>query len=94
MAGPLHNLENDDDAIGNLVMFNAKDRMDAVSFAEDDPCALAGLYKSLRVHRYNTADISGKCIAVDRYSTTADPLWEEMENEGYAVYDYQTPWLR
>lgn len=107
-AGPLlpydFNHDDDDDkgnsmeihaGIGDLVFFNSKSLRDGALFAEEDPLSLQGLYESLQVCRYNTIDISGKHVALDKFSTENDDVvFNEMEEEGYPVYDYQTPWIR
>lgn len=98
-AGPLHlPTEFKDDpsslAVGDLVLFNAKDRDHAIQFAEDDPRAQAGLYESMRVHFYNNLDVTGKFVSEDELQENpcAD-LKEAMEIWGYPVHDDQTPWL-
>ena len=60
-AGPLHlptEFKNDPSsiAVGDLIMFNAKDRTDAIQFVENMPSAREGLYKDMRVHFYNNLD--------------------------------------
>ena len=98
-AGPLHlPTEFKDDpsslAVGDLVLYNAKNRQDAVEFAENDPRALAGLYDSMRVHFYNSLDVTGKFVSEDplQENPCAD-MKEAMEVWGYPVDDNQTPWL-
>lgn len=98
-AGPLHlptEFKNDPSslAVGDLVLYNAKDRQDAIEFAENDPRALAGLYDSMRVHFYNSLDITGKFVSEDplQENPCAD-LKEAMGVWGYPVEDDQTPWL-
>jgi uncharacterized protein YciI len=100
-AGPLHRAtpRKDDPAsvaVGDLVLFNAKDRDDAIAFAEGMPSSVAGLYGDLRVHFYNTLDVTGKFVSEDM--TTEDPspgyqMREALEYWGYPVEDDQTPWL-
>ena len=80
-AGPLHvpTIAKDDPtsiAIGDFILFNAKDRDDAVSFCENLPTAMVGLYDSMRVHFYNTLDISGKFVSED---PLRDAPCEEMK---------------
>lgn len=98
-AGPLHlPTEFKDDpsslAIGDLVLFNAEGREDAIQFVENDPRAEAGLYDKLRVHFYNNLDVTGKFVAEDalRDAPCAD-MKEALEYWGYPVADEQTPWL-
>jgi len=98
-TGPLHlPTEFKDDpsssAVGDLVLFNAKGREDAIEFAENLPSAQEGLYKSMRVHFYNTLDITGKFVSEDplRDAPCSD-MKEAMEYWGYPVADDQTPHL-
>jgi uncharacterized protein YciI len=98
-AGPLHVCtESKDDPssipIGDLILFNAQDRDEAIAFAENDPKAQSGLYKSMQVHLYNNLDVTGKFVAKNRfdYEPTAD-LKQAMERWGYPVSDEETPWL-
>lgn len=98
-AGPLHvpTLAKDDPssvAVGDLVMFNAKDRDDAISFVEGMPGAMAGLYGDLRVHFYNNLDVTGKFVSEDpTRDAPGYQMKEAMEVWGYPVDDDQTPWL-
>ena len=98
-AGPLHvaTITKDDPssmAIGDLILFNAKDRPDAVSFCENLPTAMVGLYDSMRVHFYNTLDISGKFVSEDPLrDAPCEEMKEAMEYWGYPVADEQTPWI-
>ena len=98
-AGPLHvpTIAKDDlssIAIGDLILFNAKDRADAVSFCENLPTAMVGLYDSMRVHFYNTLDISGKFVSEDPLrDAPCEEMKEAMEYWGYPVSDEQTPWI-
>jgi uncharacterized protein YciI len=80
--------------VGDLIMFNANGREDAIEWAENDPRALAGLYKTIQVHFYNSLDVTGKFVAEDelRDAPCAD-LKEAMEVWGYPIGDDQTPWL-
>lgn len=98
-TGPMHvptTYKNDPSSlpVGDWIMFNAKDREDAVQFAEQLPAAKAGLYRSMRVHFYNLLDTTGKFVSEDplRDAPCAD-LKEAMEYWGYPVDDEQTPWL-
>lgn len=99
MGGPLHlPTEFKDDpssmAVGDLIMFNAKDREDAISFVENMPTSQAGLYKDLRVHFYNQLDITGKFVSEDpNRDAPGYQMKEAMEYWGYPVDDDQTPWL-
>jgi len=97
-AGPLHIAtkdKNDPDSIpiGNLILFNAYERDEAIQFAENDPCALAGLYDTMRLHNFNVLDISGKFVVMNRYSDDIDEMKEALEYWGYPVRDDQTPWI-
>ena len=98
-AGPLHlptPLKDDPKSwtVGDLILFNAKNRQDAVDFVENMPNAQEGLYQDVRVHFYNTLDITGKFVSEDPLSESpcAD-MKEAMEYWGYPVDDQQTPWL-
>jgi len=101
-TGPLHlPTEFKDDPsslpVGDLVLFNAEGREDAVGFVEEDPCAKAGLYESMKVFRYNSIDVTGKFAAenlldVEKNKPTGD-MKEAMEYWGYPVNDEQTRWL-
>mmetsp|Transcript_26382 Transcript_26382/g.61972 ORF Transcript_26382/g.61972 Transcript_26382/m.61972 type:complete len:404 (-) Transcript_26382:303-1514(-) len=98
-GGPLHlPTEFKDDpssiAVGDLIMFNAKDREDAISFVENLPSSQAGLYKDLRVHFYNQLDVTGKFVSEDpNRDAPGYQMKEAMEYWGYPVEDEQTPWL-
>lgn len=98
-AGPLHlPTEFKDDpsslALGDFILFNAKDRDDAIQFAENMPAAQAGLYETLRVHFYNTLDTTGKFVSEDPLrDAPCQDMKEAMEAWGYPVADEQTPWL-
>jgi uncharacterized protein YciI len=98
-AGPLHlPTEFKDDPsslpIGDLLLFNAKDRDDAIQFAENLPTAQAGLYQSMRVHFYNTLDVTGKFVSEDPLrDAPCEEMKEALEYWGYPVADQQTPWL-
>lgn len=101
-AGPLHvcTEEKSDPAsvaVGNIVLMNAHNRSHAVEFAENDPNALAGLYETIRVHRYNNLDVTGKFVADDQFNldtpNPVDSMKEALDHWGYPVEDGQTPWL-
>jgi uncharacterized protein YciI len=98
-AGPLHmstEFKNDPSSlpIGDLILFNAKNRADAIAFAEDLPSAMEGLYKDMRVHFYNNLDITGKFVSEDPMRDAPGyQMKEAMEYWGYPADDDQTPWL-
>ena len=98
-AGPLHlPTEFKDDpsslAVGDFVLFNAKDRDDAIAFAEEFPSSVEGLYKDLRVHFYNTLDVTGKFVSEDPMrDAPGHQMQEALEYWGYPTSDDQTPWL-
>jgi len=98
-GGPLHfptEFKDDPSSIpvGDLILFNAKDRDHAIQFAEEMPSALKGLYKDLRVHFYNTLDITGKFVSEDPMrDAPGHQMKEALEYWGYPVDDSQTPWL-
>lgn len=98
-AGPLHlptELKDDPSsrAVGDLIMFNAKDRDDSIEFVENLPGAEAGLYDYMRVHFYNTLDVTGKFVSEDPMrDAPCKDLKEAMEVWGYPVEDNQTPHL-
>ena len=98
-AGPLHlptEIKDDPSSlpVGDLVLFNARDREEAIDFVESDPRAEAGLYDSMRVYFYNNLDVTGKFVSEDELQENpcAD-MKEAMEVWGYPVHDDQTPWL-
>lgn len=99
-AGPLHvaTAEKTDPksiAMGTLLLFNSVDRDDAVDFVENDPAALAGLYETMTVHRYNSLDVTGKFVSENLYFPDAQNTYqmkEAMESWGYPVDDLQTRW--
>lgn len=100
-CGPLHPLNNnlhedpEEVAYGSLILFNAASRGEAIQFVESDPLAINGVYKKLTVNQINNIDVSGKHVAMDKFATGPDDIvFEKMEEEGYAVYDYQTPWIQ
>jgi uncharacterized protein YciI len=98
-SGPLHlptEFKNDPSSIpvGDLVLFNAKNREDAIKFAEDMPQAKEGLYKDVRVHFYNNLDITGKFVSEDPLRDAPGvQMKEALDYWGYPVDDDQTPWL-
>jgi uncharacterized protein YciI len=98
-AGPLHlptQLKDDPSsiAVGDLIMFNAKDRHDAIEFVENMPSSFNGLYKDMRVHFYNQLDVTGKFVSEDPLrDAPGGQMKEAMEVWGYPVDDDQTPWL-
>jgi uncharacterized protein YciI len=98
-AGPLHVLtEFKDDpssiALGDLILFNAKNREDAIAFAENIPAAQEGLYQTMRVHFYNALDVTGKFVSEDPLrDAPCSEMKDALEYWGYPVSDDQTPWL-
>ena len=98
-AGPLHmatEIKDDPSSIpvGDFILFNAKNRDDAIEFAEELPTAVEGLYKDMRVHFYNTLDVTGKFVSEDPMRDAPGyQMKEAMEYWGYPVADNQTPWL-
>lgn len=98
-TGPLHlptEFKDDPSSIpvGDLILFNAKSREDAIDFVEELPSAAEGLYKDLRVHFYNNLDITGKFVSEDPLQDAPGAQMKEaMEVWGYPVADDQTPWL-
>jgi len=98
MAGPLHlptEHKNDPNskALGSIVVVNARDREDAIRFAEEDPCAKAGLYQTIKVHKFNNLDVTGKFVTYNRFKDEHDDMKEALRFWGYPVDDDQTPWL-
>lgn len=98
-AGALHlPTEYKDDPssipVGDLMLFNAKNRDDAIEFAEGLPSAEEGLYQDMRVYFYNNLDITGKFVSEDPLrDAPCEQLKEAMEVWGYPVSDEQTPHL-
>jgi hypothetical protein len=98
-AGALHlptEFKNDPSsiAVGDLMLFNARDRNHAIEFAEGLPSAEQGLYNDLRVYFYNNLDITGKFVSEDPLrDSPCEQLKEAMEVWGYPVSDEQTPHL-
>ena len=99
-AGPLHmptELKDDEASqmpVGELIFFNAKNREEAVEFAESLPNAEEGLYKDMKIHFYNTLDTTGKFVSEDPMrDSPCDQMKEALQYWGYPVEDEQTPWL-
>ena len=99
-SGPLHvaTKEKSDPksvAVGTLMIFNAKDRDDAIEFVENDPMAAAGVYETMTVHRYNQLDVTGKFVSENLYYPKQNTyqMKEAMGYWGYPVDDEQTKWL-
>lgn len=98
-AGPLHlptEFKDDPSSIpvGDLIMYNAKNRQDAIEFAEGLPSAAEGLYKEMRVQFYNNLDITGKFVSENPMRDTPNTeMRDALEIWGYPVDDEQTPWL-
>lgn len=98
-AGPLHlptEFKDDPSSIpvGDFILFNAKNRDEAVTFAENLPSAQDGLYKDLRVNFYNSLDITGKFVSEDPLrDAPCGQMKEALEYWGYPTADDQTPWL-
>ena len=98
-AGPLltpTKIKDDPKSVpmGDLILFNAMNRDEAIEFAEALPFAEDGLYKSMRVNFYNKLDITGKFVSEDPLRDAPGYQKKEaMEYWGYPVADSQTPWL-
>eukprot|EP01083_Nonionella_stella_P291173 990825_1 len=101
-AGPIHlPTEFKDDpsstAVGDFFIFNADDRDDAINFVEETPSAQAGLYGSMKVHRFNSFDVTGKFVASNvvhpQKTKHTEDMKEALEHWGYPVDDLQTKWL-
>jgi len=99
-SGPLHvaTKEKSDPnsvAVGTLMIFNAEDRDEAIKFVENDPMAVAGVYETMTVHRYNQLDVTGKFVSENLYYPNQNTyqMKEAMEYWGYPVDDEQTKWL-
>lgn len=98
-AGPLHlpTVFKDDPSslpVGDLILFNAKNRDDAIEFVENLPSATEGLYDTMKVHFYNQLDVTGKFVSEDPLrDSPCEQMKEAMEVWGYPVRDEQTPWL-
>ena len=99
-AGPLHvaTAEKSDPKsipIGTLLFYNSPDRNEAIDFVQNDPAALAGLYETMSVHRFNNLDVTGKFVSENLYFPKQNTyqMKEAMEYWGYPVEDQQTKWL-
>lgn len=103
-AGPLHvgtSDKNDPKSvpIGDLIIINAENRKHAIEFAENDPLALAGLYQTLKVHRFNDLDVTGKFVVDNVYlqmcngKNTHLEMKEALQYWGYPISDKQTKWI-
>lgn len=101
-AGPLHlPTEFKDDpssiAVGDFILFNSKDRDDAIEFAEKSPAAEAGLYGNMKLHGFNNLDVTGKFVATDvvdpQKTRHTEEMTEALEHWGYPVSDRETKWL-
>lgn len=101
-AGPMHlctDLKDDPSsiAVGDFVIFNAIDRNDAIKFAENSPTAKAGLYGNMKLHRFNSLDVTGKFVATNlafpEKTKHTEDMKEALEYWGYPVDDRQTKWL-
>jgi uncharacterized protein YciI len=98
-TGPLHMptaFKNDPSSlpVGDLIMFNALDREDAIKFVENLPSAQEGLYKNMKVYFYNNLDVTGKFVSEDSFrDAPCEQMKEALEYWGYPVQDEQTPWL-
>lgn len=99
-AGPLHvateeKMDPESVPVGTLMLFNAKDREDAVEFVENDPAAMEGLYETMSVHRYNNLDVTGKFVSENLFEPNMNTyqMKEAMEYWGYPVEDHETKWL-
>lgn len=90
MAGPLHSCTSLA-AVGNVMIVNALSREQAIEFAENDPYALVGLYETIRVHEYNTVDISGKFVTT--HIGDHDDVRKIMKKWKYPLDEEQTLWL-
>jgi len=99
MAGPFHAIMDDGvsqsaTAIGDFVVVNTRDRAHAIEFAEQDPCARAGLYDLIRVHDFNNLDVTGKFVLNNKFQPNEfDQVKDAMDQWGYPVDDEQTVWL-
>jgi len=80
----------DEKPIGSLVLLNHKSVEAAREFADRDPYALAGLFETVEIKRYNLADVSGKHQAQNKY----DPGWVDPAGVGVEEWEEdETPWL-
>ncbi len=84
-------------AVGDFIVFNAQDRDDATEFAESIPSAQKGLYGNMKLHRFNTFDVTGKFVATNivhpHKTKQTEDMKEAMEHWGYPVGDMQTKWI-
>jgi uncharacterized protein YciI len=99
-AGPLHypTTFKDDEAsamaVGDLIMFNAKNRDEAIAFVESLPYAKEGLYKNMKIHFYNSLDTTGKFVSEDPLrDSPCEDMQEALQVWGYPTGDDDTPWL-
>jgi uncharacterized protein YciI len=99
-AGPLHlpTTFKDDEAstiaVGDLIMFNAKNRDEAIEFVESLPYAKEGLYKNMKIHFYNSLDTTGKFVSEDPLrDSPCEDMQEALRIWGYPAGDDDTPWL-
>ena len=99
-AGPLHvaTAEKTDPKsvpTGTLMFINAVGRDDAIDFVQNDPAALAGLYETMSVHRFNNLDVTGKFVSENLYFPDQNTyqMKEALGHWGYPVGDQQTKWL-
>ena len=101
-AGPLHlptELKDDPSsiAVGDFILFNAPNRENAIEFAEGSPAAQAGLYESMKLHRFNSLDVTGKFVSTDlvnpQRTSRTEEMREALEYWGYPVADHETKWL-
>ena len=101
-AGPIHlPTEFKDDPsstpVGDFLLFNAEDREEAVEFAENMPSVLKGLYGSMKIHKYNSLDVTGKFVStniVNPHKTKhTEDMKEAMGHRGYPTNDMETKWL-
>jgi len=99
-AGPLHvaTEEKTDPKsipVGSLLFINAVDRDNAIEFVENDPAAIAGLYETMTVHRYNRLDVTGKFVSENLFFPKQNTyqMKEAMGHWGYPVEDLDTRWL-
>jgi hypothetical protein len=65
------------------MIVNVTDREHAIQFAENDPCALAGLHESICVHKCNAIDISGKFVPIQ--IGDQDNVRRVMKSLGYPL---------
>lgn len=83
--------------VGDLTLFNAETREEAIEFAEKSPAANAGLYSQMKLHRFNSLDVTGKFVArnhvnPDRTKNSED-MKEALDYWGYPVDDKETKWI-